>query len=357
MCATPASISTCPGVPGYVDKQLLYRTADEYKALARADIKRGSEVYYKAGDTLEILPENTYYRVEYQDRETKEKFVLYPSAQVNEQMGGLLASPDIKKFADHDIYSHISAVPPIDKEKDWSEVKEHVLSVGDTIFLNDYFAVFRGVEPAHQTAGLGLTKDDLAIQGDFLVYGEKKQYHVHPVFVVRNRLIGRVPDEIEDLGLRLSFLNVDPQGGKFTFGVSTTQKDYIILKAVEKPFINLLWSGTLLMAVGFGMALYKRRRENRSSGRCRARGWQPAPAGGHPAQAPAGGVTASASKICASAPGSLSRGRLAYREVCNPSGVPGYYFQEVEKFTRWWMNFIPRSVQFVRRFIKSMRGE
>ncbi|MET4108761.1 cytochrome c biogenesis protein CcsA [Hymenobacter sp. UYP22] len=250
-----------PGVPGYVDKQLLYRTVDEYKTLARADIKRGDKVYYKAGDTVEINPENTFYRVEYKDRKTGDAFTLYPRAQVNEEMGGLLASPDIQKFADHDIYSHISAVPPVDKEKDWSEVKEHVLSVGDTIFLNDYFAVFRAVEPAHQTAGLGLNKGDLAIQGDFLVYGEKKQYHVHPVFVVRNRMIGRVPDEVEDLGLRLSFLNVDPQKGKFTFGVSTTQKDYIILKAVEKPFINLLWSGTLLMALGFGMAIYKRRRE------------------------------------------------------------------------------------------------
>ncbi|RFP63586.1 cytochrome C biogenesis protein [Hymenobacter lapidiphilus] len=250
-----------PGVPGYVDKQQLYRTDDEYKALARSDVKRGDKVYYKAGDTLEILPENTYYRVEYEDRETKDKFTLYPRAQVNEQMGGLLASPDVKVFLDHDIYSHISAVPPIDQEKDWSEVKEHVLSIGDTIFLNDYFAVFRGVEPAKQTAGLGLDKDDLAIQGDFLVSGEKKQYHVHPVFAVRNRLIGRMPDEVEDLGLRLSFLNVDPEKGKFTFGVSTTQKDYIILKAVEKPFINLLWSGTLLMALGFAMAIYRRRRE------------------------------------------------------------------------------------------------
>ncbi|TGE07538.1 cytochrome c biogenesis protein CcsA [Hymenobacter fodinae] len=248
-------------VPGYIDKQLLFQTADEYKALARADIKRGDKVYYKAGDTVEIQPENTYYRVEYKDRKTGEAFVLYPRGQVNEQMGGLLASPDIKKFLDHDIYSHISAVPPPDKEKDWSEVKEHVLSVGDTIFLNDYFAVFRGVEPAHQTAGLGLAKGDLAIQGDFLVFGENRQYHVHPVFVVRNRMIGRVPDEVDDLGLRLSFLNVDPTKGKFTFGVSTTQKDYIILKAVEKPFINLLWSGTLLMAVGFGMAIYKRRRD------------------------------------------------------------------------------------------------
>jgi cytochrome c-type biogenesis protein CcmF len=59
--------------------------------------------------------------------------------------------------------------------------------------------------------------------------------------------------------LRLSLNAVDPTKGKFTFGVSTTQKDYIILKAIEKPFINLLWSGTLLMAVGFGLALRERK--------------------------------------------------------------------------------------------------
>ncbi|SHJ84284.1 cytochrome c-type biogenesis protein CcmF [Hymenobacter daecheongensis DSM 21074] len=254
-----------PGLPEYVNKEVLFRTDDEYKALARSDIKFGDKVYYKAGDTVEILPENTYYRVEYKDRKSGDKFTLFPRAQANEEMGGLLASPDIKKFLNHDIYSHISSVPDPSKEKDWSEVKEHVLSVGDTIYLNDYFAVFRAVEPAHQTAGLGLSKDDLAIQADFVVSGEKKQYHVHPVFVVRNRLIGRVPDEVEDLGLRLSFLNVDPTSKKFTFGVSTTQKDYIILKATEKPFINLLWSGTLLMALGFGMAIVKHRREGRRS--------------------------------------------------------------------------------------------
>jgi cytochrome c-type biogenesis protein CcmF len=130
--------------------------------------------------------------------------------------------------------------------------------VGDTIFLNDYFAVFRAIEPAHETAGLNLKKGDLALQADMIVSGEQRQYHAHPVFVVRNRLVGRVPDEVEDLGVRLSLNAIDPVAGKFTFGVSTTQKDYVILKAMEKPFINLLWSGTLLMALGFGLSVRQR---------------------------------------------------------------------------------------------------
>ncbi|GAB3304530.1 cytochrome c biogenesis protein CcsA [Hymenobacter humi] len=252
-----------PGVPGYVDKQFLFRTDDDYKALARAPIVANGKTYYKTGDTVAIMPENTYYRIAYKDKETGEQFVLYPRAQVNDEMGegGLLASPAIKKFWGHDIYSHVSSVLDPRKEKQWSEAKEHVLAVGDTIFLNDYFAVFRAIEPAHETAGLNLKKGDLALQADMIVHGEKRKYHVHPVFVVRNRLVGRVPDEVDDLGVRLTLDNIDPVAGKFTFSASTTQKDYVILKAMEKPFINLLWSGTLLMALGFGLSVRQRGRK------------------------------------------------------------------------------------------------
>nr|GFC24970.1 hypothetical protein [Tanacetum cinerariifolium] len=84
----------------------------------------------------------------------------------------------------------------------------------------------------------------IALQADMIISGEKgRQYHAHPVFVLRDRQVGSVPDEVEDLGLRLTLNQIDPVKGRFTFGVSTTAKDYIVLKATEKPFINLLWGG------------------------------------------------------------------------------------------------------------------
>ena len=88
-----------------------------------------------------------------------------------------------------------------------------------------------------------------------------REYHVHPVFLVRNQLVGRVADEAEDLGLRVTLDQIDPVKKEFSFSVSTTQKDYVILKAAEKPFINLLWSGTLLMTLGFFLGLRGRRGE------------------------------------------------------------------------------------------------
>ena len=248
-----------PGVPGYVNTQLLYRTDDEYKAVARGDIKASDKVYYHTGDTLEIRPENTYYQVNYEDKKSGQRFTLYPRAQINEEMGGLLASPALQRFWDHDIYSHISSVPDPRKETPWSPAIPHELAVGDTLFLNDYFAVFRAIEQAHDVPGIKLEPGDIALQADMIITGEKgRQYHAHPVFLLRDRQIGHVPDEVEDLGLRLSLDQIDPVKGKFTFAVSTTAKDYIILKATEKPFINLLWGGTLLM--GFGLVLSMRQR-------------------------------------------------------------------------------------------------
>jgi cytochrome c-type biogenesis protein CcmF len=248
------------GVPGYVNTQLLYRTDDEYKAVARGTIKRDEKVYYKTGDTLSIRPENTYYRVNYEDKKSGEAFTLYPRAQVNEEMGGILSSPALQRFVGHDIYSHITSVPDPRKEQPWSPSIPHELSVGDTLFLNDYFAVFRAIEQAHEVPGIKLEPGDIALQADMIISGEKgRQYHAHPIFLLRDRQIGRVPDEVEDLGLRLTLDQIDPVKGKFTLGVSTTAKDYIVLQATEKPFINLLWGGTLLMGLGLTLSIRQRR--------------------------------------------------------------------------------------------------
>ncbi len=74
-------------------------------------------------------------------------------------------------------------------------------------------------------------------------------------------MIGRIPDEIGDLGVQLTLLNIHPEDNQFSIGISTRQKDYVILKAMEKPLINVLWIGTLTVMAGFGIAIVRRYRE------------------------------------------------------------------------------------------------
>ena len=244
------------GVPGYVNQEILFRTADEYKAIARADVKAEGKVYYKTGDTLELsTPENTYYELEYKNRESGKAFLLYPRAQVNPNMG-LLASPAIKSFVDRDLYTHVSSIAP--EEKEWSTIKEYDIAMGDTVILNDYIAVFHGVEMVNKVPGVELKQGDVAVQADMQILGETKSYHVHPLLIFRDGMAGYYPEEIGDLGLRVTLLNIDPATESFKIGVNTTQREWIILKALEKPFVNILWIGTLIMAMGFIMAIVRR---------------------------------------------------------------------------------------------------
>ncbi|MBJ6117348.1 cytochrome c biogenesis protein CcsA [Pontibacter sp. BT310] len=252
------------GVPEYVNKEILFRTADEYTAIARADIKVNDKLYFKTGDTLELpTPENTYYQVEYKNRETEETFTLYPRAQVNPNMG-LLASPDIKASVTKDLYTHVSSVPDPNEEKEWSELQEYTVTMGDTIILNDYVAIFNGVEVIKEVPGVPLKEGDIAVQADMKIMGEKKTYHAHPLLIFKDGMAGYYPEIIEDLGLRITFLNVDPTKEEFKIGVNTTQKDYIILKAMEKPFVSILWIGTIVMSIGFVMAIVRRNQEGGS---------------------------------------------------------------------------------------------
>ncbi|GAB3199293.1 cytochrome c-type biogenesis protein CcmF [Pontibacter aydingkolensis] len=249
------------GVPGYVNRELLFPTADEYKTIARGQIKVGDKIYFETGDTLEMhSPENTYYEVLYKEREGDKTFTLYPRAQVNPNMG-LLASPDIKHFADKDLYTHVSSVPDPNEEKDWGDLKEYELAAGDTIILNDYVAQFNGAEVIKTVPGITLKEGDVAVQADLKIFGERKTYHAHPVLIYKDGMAGYYPEVIGDLGLRLTLMNVDPAKGTFKFGVNATQKDYIILKAMEKPFVNILWIGTIVMSIGFVMAIMRRNQE------------------------------------------------------------------------------------------------
>jgi cytochrome c-type biogenesis protein CcmF len=42
------------------------------------------------------------------------------------------------------------------------------------------------------------------------------------------------------------------------------QKDWVVIKALEKPYINLLWLGTGVLMIGFVVAMRRRFKEYKS---------------------------------------------------------------------------------------------
>ncbi|EMR02970.1 heme lyase CcmF/NrfE family subunit [Cesiribacter andamanensis] len=250
--------------PGYIPKQLLNPTEKPDRFLARGDYYHRGRKYFGEGDTVRINPENTYYRVEYTDEKGK-KFTLYPRAQVNPQMG-FIASPDIFRGIRSDLYTHVSVVPDPEEPIKWSDPEEQKVKIGDRFFINDYVAVLEGLQPLQQVQGLQLGTKDIAVKARIRIFGEQgAEFTAEPIYVLRmeEKTTGNLPAVVNDLALKVGFMAIHPEEDSITLSTSNTQKDYIILKAMEKPLINILWIGTLLLVAGFGIAIVRRTTEYR----------------------------------------------------------------------------------------------
>jgi cytochrome c-type biogenesis protein CcmF len=234
------------------------------------DLTYKGKTYFTKGDTLQVYFENTYYEVEYEKLNSKtgeagvnnqgEKFLLYPRIQTNEKMGnGVVPSPDVSMSWKSDLYTHITNIPDPEKEKKWANPETYNLTVGDTFVINDYIAIFESLG-----AGNKVDDEDVNATATVRLLGNNKTFTLKPAYLIKGNMVRKIADTNESLGVKLTLEAINPQDGKITFIAQTTQKDWIILKAVEFPLIGLLWIGTLIMAVGMSMAMWRRWKESKS---------------------------------------------------------------------------------------------
>ncbi len=243
---------------GYVNPNDIEFTDDPFMVVAKKDIIYKGRTLYHANDTFEIFPENRYYEIKLTGKGGNEH-TLFPRIQDNPTMG-MAASPDIKRDLSKDLYAHV--VDLNDPEKaEWSKPEEIKVTANEEFFANDYVSALEKVERVFSIGSVKLDSADIAVKAFILVKGEYQDYMAEPIFVIRNRMVGRIPYEIRDLGIQLTLTNIHPETNQFSIGISTRQKDYVIVKAMEKPFINVLWLGTFLVMTGFSMAIVRRFRE------------------------------------------------------------------------------------------------
>jgi cytochrome c-type biogenesis protein CcmF len=250
---------------GYVSKNDIDLTIDPYKVIATKDILFNGKKILSAKDTFAINPENTYYEIELR-KNGKVEASLFPRVQINPAMGGFVASPDIKRNISRDLYTHVSLPMNREEEPEWSETEEIRTRLNQQFFVNDYVAVLEEVNRIHEIEGFKLSDEDVAVQAKIKVSGERDSYYADPIFLIKDKAqVGRISSEINDLGVRITLLNIHPDTNEFSLGLNTRQKDWVIIKAMEKPLINVLWLGTGVLMVGFSMAMVRRFREHKKS--------------------------------------------------------------------------------------------
>lgn len=235
---------------GFIDQNVLEATLDPLKVIRTNGTVK---------DTLTLIsPENSYFEVEYNTEEGKQ-FTLFPRVQINKAMDMIVYSPDIRRTVSADMYTHVRTFPDPDQEPDWSEPEEIKVTIGENFFINDYVATLEQMIPIREINATPLDANDVAVKAVIKVQGEYQDYTAEPIFVIRDReFVGRIDDQVNDLAFQISIQNIIPQENAVVLAYQTTQKDWIIMEAVKKPWINLLWIGTFLLVIGFIVAIRRR---------------------------------------------------------------------------------------------------
>ena len=212
---------------------------------------------------------NVFYQVDYLTKTGDDynlSFSLYPRVQTNPRMGNV-AEPDTKHFLHKDIYSFVTyaEVETEEKKKEKEEYKntstEQVLP-GDTLFAGTALVIFNGFERTVDKAEHGLEETDIAVAASLTAIDiSGKKHEVTPIYVIRDRMALPIPGELEELGLRFVVNKVIPEEGKAEIAVyekPDNYREFIVMKAMIFPWINILWAGCLVMIIGTIMAMRRR---------------------------------------------------------------------------------------------------
>ncbi len=206
-----------------------------------------------------------------------QQFTLKPNAQANKKMG-LVANPDTKHFLFHDLYTHVTMAPieqeatdetssghdadAENKKYDRPLIKE--VSAGDTVRLREGYLYFKSLERTSKIHNIPLHPNDVALAATIKVASGGKTYQAAPVYLIRDGNVYDFAHKIEELGLKIRFSKVLPEDKKIELSIyqrPESERPYVVLRAINFPFINLFWAGTILMVIGFLISIRRRNKE------------------------------------------------------------------------------------------------
>lgn len=213
---------------------------------------------------------NLYFTIEYFKTSDitgqKEKaFELTPILQLNDRMGNV-AEPATKRFLSKDIYTHLTYADIDDIKSDKSDIyqpsKTHTVALNDTFMTSNSFVIFKGLNRDIKKDSLGLRNNDIAV-GALLQIEDinRKKYNSEPIFVIHDLEAYSTESLVDELGLKFSFDKINPETGKIDITVSekkTNRKEFIIMKAIVFPGINILWAGCVFLIIGSSLAVRHR---------------------------------------------------------------------------------------------------
>jgi cytochrome c-type biogenesis protein CcmF len=227
----------------------------EYTAtyLGDSDVTEESKVYYNVH----------FKKIDSAKNKVVEDFMLSPDLIYNNKgQQGRTANPSTKHYWNRDIFGYINGAT--DKSQpDTSTYRSYIVrNSTDTIFLHNAYMVFSKLSKDITDKRYQPQPGDLPVAASFNIYdlnGGVKE--VNPIYIIRNKeYVTYVDDTIPSLGLYTRFSNLMVHGkDSVSLEIKVKQKDpkedFVVLKILVFPYINVLWLGMVVMVFGFFISL------------------------------------------------------------------------------------------------------
>jgi len=242
------------------------------------DFPQNENLLLELGDTVDMPPYRVrwtgeriegnyrYYDVEYASMEDpSERFVLSPTILMNDRMGNS-PEPDTRHQLGSDLYTHVTYAPLepelVDKDGFGKEASAE-MHKGDTAILDQSFVI---LDSLHSDFGYGPDGAIAKVEVEAVlrvIHLNGADYVARPVFVLEGQDVQHRDAVLDPPGLKFRLDEIKPQDDVLvikSWRKVGDEKPFIVLKAIVFPMINLLWLGSILMAIGTAVAVIERLR-------------------------------------------------------------------------------------------------
>jgi cytochrome c-type biogenesis protein CcmF len=206
-----------------------------------------------------------FYKLKFVKEDSSEQFSLTPDVYLGkEELKS--SNPGTKRYLTKDIYTYISSINPESNREDTAQFVIKELAEGDTAYYSKGYMILNRVVKNPNNDQFHFTDKDAALMADItLVTKDSMRYKATPLIQVQevggNTIAIETDDTVYAQNLYLKFAGVT-ENRKIKLGIKESDRiiDFITLKAFLFPYINLVWLGLVIMAIGLAMSMIQRAR-------------------------------------------------------------------------------------------------
>ncbi len=190
-----------------------------------------------------------------------ESFQLQPDVYLMKD-NNMSSNPDTKNYLTKDIFTYISFAINESTNTDTAQFRETEMAEGDTGYYRNGFFILNQVIKNPTTEKYHYNSNSVALMADVTFYGKDgMHYKASPVIQADSLGLLQIDDTVYAQNLYVKFAGVS-ENKKIKLGIKESQSfiDFVTVKAYIFPYINLVWLGLIIMAIGILMSIIHRKK-------------------------------------------------------------------------------------------------